>query len=74
MGYTGVDVRSLQQLLNAHGFMIAQTGPGSVGNETTKFGSATKTAVMKLQKKIGVAVTGFFGPKTREYVNKHYLD
>ena len=49
MGMTGDDVRHLQMFLNAHGFPVASTGQGSAGNETTKFGVATRTALIKYQ-------------------------
>jgi uncharacterized repeat protein (TIGR03803 family) len=43
------EVRMLQQFLNAHGFPVAETGPGSAGNETDYFGPQTKDAVMRFQ-------------------------
>ena len=65
------DVKELQKYLNANGFVIAKTGPGSIGNETTKFGVLTRQALIKFQKakKISPAV-GYFGPTTRGVVNK----
>ena len=71
MGMTGEDVRALQAYLNKHGFQVAVSGPGSLGNETTRFGSGTKTALMNFQKSISVAPIGIFGPQTRAYVNAH---
>ena len=63
---TGDDVKALQVYLNTHGFMIASSGPGSSGNETTKFGAATKAALSKFQKAKGITpAAGYFGPKTR---------
>jgi hypothetical protein len=41
LGMEGEDVRTLQKYLNTHGYIIAQTGPGSPNNETTRFGPAT---------------------------------
>lgn len=49
VGSKGEDVKALQQFLNARGFVVAPTGPGSVGNETTVFGPATAKAVTKFQ-------------------------
>jgi hypothetical protein len=61
----GEDVRSLQKLLNAAGFYIAQTGPGSPGKETTLFGKKTYDALIKFQIAHHLPATGFFGPLTR---------
>ncbi len=67
----GVDVRKLQVFLNSTGFTIAKSGAGSFGRETNKFGAATKNALIKFQKAVGITpATGVFGPKTRDYVNK----
>ncbi|MEN9920439.1 MAG: hypothetical protein RL538_332 [Candidatus Parcubacteria bacterium] len=75
IGSVGADVRALQQLLNAEGFIVAKTGPGSVGNESTYFGPATKAALIKYQNyyrsDIGIAAgTGYFGPATMRFVNR----
>jgi hypothetical protein len=69
-GMTNVDVKALQKFLNANGFIIAKTGAGSPGKETTLFGSATRSALIKFQKanKITPAV-GYFGAVTRRLVN-----
>lgn len=69
VGSVGADVKNLQIFLNSNGFLIAATGPGSRGQETTTFGGLTKIALMKFQKSRGVAATGFFGPITRASVN-----
>ena len=42
-------MKALQQFLNAQGFTIAKTGPGSLGQETSLFGPATKAALIKFQ-------------------------
>ena len=65
---TGADVKALQQFLNANGFVIAKTGAGSLGKETTLFGTLTYKALVKFQKSLGWSGTGFFGPMTREYI------
>ena len=59
------DIRTLQKFLNTHGFRVASTGPGSPGNETTKFGALTYQALVKFQKAHGLPATGFLGPLTR---------
>lgn len=72
IGATGSDAKALQVYLNTHGYVVASSGPGSVGNETTKFGSATKAALVKLQKAAGLTpAAGYFGPKTRAYIAAH---
>ncbi|OGG54113.1 hypothetical protein A3C20_00715 [Candidatus Kaiserbacteria bacterium RIFCSPHIGHO2_02_FULL_55_25] len=70
VGSTGDDVRLLQVYLNTHGYTVAASGTaGSSGNETTKFGAATRAALIKLQKAAGITPTaGYFGPKTRAYI------
>ena len=65
LGSIGSDVKALQVFLNTQGFILASTGAGSPGNETTYFGPATKAALMKFQKDHGITPTGFFGPITR---------
>lgn len=47
LGMSGEDVRQLQIRLNAEGFKVAETGPGSPGQETVFFGSRTRQAVIR---------------------------
>lgn len=68
-GDVNEDVRKLQQLLNANGFLVAESGPGSAGNETARFGPATREALKKYQAANGIPATGYFGPKTRAAAN-----
>ncbi|MES3031375.1 MAG: peptidoglycan-binding protein [Patescibacteria group bacterium] len=69
VGDTGADVLALQKFLNAKGFTLALSGPGSPGNETTRFGGATQAALVKFQKAYGITpAIGYFGPITREKV------
>ncbi len=66
IGISGEDVRTLQKLLNSKGFIVAATGAGSPGNETTYFGSATQAAVIKFQIARGISpAAGRVGPVTR---------
>ncbi len=78
LGMTGPDVKQLQIFLNSHGFAVSKAGGGSPGHETSYFGPATKSALMRFQsahkKEIldpqGLAApTGFFGEGTRGAVN-----
>lgn len=65
-GVIGEDVRALQQYLNKNGFMVSASGPGSAGNETTKFGAGTQAALIKFQVAHGILpASGYFGAKTR---------
>lgn len=66
-GSVGLDVALLQKWLNAHGYIV--TPPGK---ETTFFGGVTRQAIANLQKDVGLWPSlGYFGPKTRAYVNSH---
>lgn len=74
LGDNNSQVKILQQLLNQSGYLIAETGPGSLGYETNYFGAMTKKAVQKFQceKKIichgSENTTGFglVGPLTKK--------
>ena len=70
VGSKGDDVKVLQQYLNSNGYTIAASGPGSLGNETSTFGSLTKKALAKFQKAHGISATGNLGPITRKYISK----
>jgi hypothetical protein len=74
LGSTGSDVRTLQQFLNAHGYVLAQSGAGSPGNETTLFGGLTRAQVIKFQKANAISpAVGYFGPITRAFIISHNL-
>jgi peptidoglycan hydrolase-like protein with peptidoglycan-binding domain len=64
-------VRQLQMVLNSDpDTMVALTGVGSAGNETTYYGILTKKAVAKFQAKHGISPTsGIVGPLTRAQLN-----
>lgn len=70
-GSRNSQVMELQQFLNncSAETMVASTGPGSKGMETSYFGPATKRAVIAFQNKFGVTTTsysaGLVGPATR---------
>jgi len=77
-GMTGEDVKQLQRFLNNSGFLVAEEGEGSPGNETTFFGPLTQAALQEYQKSQGIVsegdptTTGFgrFGPKTMASINE----
>ncbi len=76
LGTISPQVKILQQFLNQDlSTQIAQSGPGSNGQETEKFGSLTKEAVIKFQIKYGIIkdrtdqFAGTVGPNTREKIN-----
>lgn len=69
LGSTGEDVKALQQYLNANGYVVAASGAGSVGNESTYFGSLTQAALAKFQAANGISpAAGYFGPITRSKI------
>jgi len=71
IGSQGEDVRQLQIFLNSKGYLIATSGSGSPGKESTLFGEKTKQALMKYQSAKGITpATGYFGPTTRAYIEK----
>ncbi len=68
----------MQEFLNNHGFILAKTGFGSPGNETSYFGTLTFKSVVRLQEANFEAIlkplelkggTGNFFKYTRAYVN-----
>ncbi len=78
VGSVGEDVRALQVFLNTHGFPVAQTGRGSLGNETAFFGPKTKQALIKFQEAHSTSIlqplnltlgTGILGKETRRVIN-----
>ncbi len=71
VGSKGTDVMNLQKVLNmSSDTMVASTGAGSPGHETSTFGPATKAAVVKFQVKNGISPTsGYVGPITRAKLN-----
>ncbi len=59
------DIKRLQVYLNSKGFVIATEGPGSLGNESDRFGNATIAALKKYQASIGVPQSGMLDEATR---------
>ncbi|PIY68823.1 hypothetical protein COY90_03865 [Candidatus Roizmanbacteria bacterium CG_4_10_14_0_8_um_filter_39_9] len=80
LGSRGAVVRSLQMYLNGQGFVVAQSGAGSPGNETDYYGPLTAAAVRRFQEAHFAEIlsplgyssgTGILGPSTRAYINSH---
>lgn len=79
VGSVSPDVIRLQKFLNAHDFTVASSGPGSVGNETVRYGTLTQKAVALFQTKYSDKIlkpqgltkaTGNFMKATRDMVNE----
>ena len=69
---TGPDVKILQQFLNNHGYILADTSWGSPGNETEYFGPRTQRALTRFQVFYIATVqraSGVFDTLTRNLVN-----
>ena len=82
IGSSGSDVKRLQKFLNQNGFTVAKNGPGSPGQETTKYGNAVANAVSKFQERYANRIlkpyglrrgTGTIGPSTRAAINQLYF-
>jgi hypothetical protein len=73
LGRVHPQVVTLQKLLNTNGFALASEGPGSLGNETEKYGSLTRDAVRRFQCSKSIVCSGdeystgygFVGARTR---------
>ena len=64
-GTSNAEIKKMQTMLNRTACKIADTGPGSPGNETNYFGTKTKTPSSASKKKSASNQTGTFDPPTR---------
>lgn len=78
LGDEDPEVKLLQQYLNNRGFLVAESGPGSLGQETIRFGAGTEDALIRFQeanadiilKPFGLKEgTGVAGEMTRKLIN-----
>lgn len=78
VGDKGPDVKKLQQYLNQRGFIVAESGNGSPGQETELFGPGTKDALKRFQESYAEILlkpygltegTGYLGSVTRNFIN-----
>ena len=79
IGNYGPDVKRLQKFLNQNGFTITKSGPGSPGQETSKYGRGVANAVSRFQERYANRIlkpyglkrgTGTVGPSTRAAINQ----
>lgn len=70
-GSRGAEVKELQMFLNncSAETMVASTGAGSPGYETTYFGPATNAATKAFQLKMGLVADGLVGKNTRAAIS-----
>jgi len=70
LGDQDSDVKRLQEFLNTNGYILTTEGLGSIGDETTFFGSLTVSALIKFQSDNSISpAVGYFGPITRSFIN-----
>jgi hypothetical protein len=72
LGDTGNDVRTLQMVLNSLGYKVADSGPGSPGNETKTFDNNTEQALIRYQTDLssaGLKPTGILDNVTQILIN-----
>ncbi len=70
LGVVNPEVQTLQKILNANGYQLATEGPGSPGNETTKYGALTRDAIRKFQCAQNIVCSGDEGTTGYGFVGK----
>ena len=74
VGDSDEEIYRLQVFLNENGYIIARSGPGSPGNETSEFGPATERALKSFQLVNGIPVTGMLDEETRKVILTYVVD
>ncbi len=70
-GAQGEIIKYLQSVLNTDpDTRVANSGYGSIGRETASFGPATRSALLRFQRKHVISPTGIVGPSTRTVLNR----
>lgn len=70
LGDNDPEVKSLQKFLNESGFLVAEIGPGSPGNETDFFGLNTKKSLSNFQNINKTTISNLFGePNTEGFID-----
>jgi peptidoglycan hydrolase-like protein with peptidoglycan-binding domain len=72
LGNNNDEVLLLQKFLNTKGYLIAASGPGSKGSETSYFGLLTQKALLLYQKDMSLNQSGTTDVSTRNILNKSY--
>ena len=71
LGQSSLGVKYLQIVLNQDpNTRVAQSGSGSLGNETTYFGMLTRTALINFQTKYSLTTSGYTDANTRTKLNE----
>jgi hypothetical protein len=73
-GAQGEEVSVLQKQLNALGFPLAQTGPGSPGNETVFFGTRTQAALIRFQEAVSIQANGVLNFATKTHLSIMHVE
>jgi len=72
-GHYGPDSKKLQNILNIIGFKVAESGPGSLNNETEYFGPLTKSALIRFQNVLGLNPSGIVEDRTKDFLELIYI-
>lgn len=68
-GDISTEIKTLQQFLNNNNFIVSNSGIGSLGRESTRFGDAVEAALKKFQVSKGIKPTGILDSITLSVIN-----